>query len=247
VIELDAQLRRANYTPSTLACKAKSLRHILRWLWEYHGAPKLDDQVRRYPAPRPRNVTVKEDERAALIRTAPPHLKLWLLLCSDLAIRSGTALRLRPKHYDARRGTLTFTTKCDEHLTLPVTAEIRAMLAQCSQNTDQPFVCQLWETHNSKNHMPGKLGTFSATALTRSFRKLRSEAGIQRDIRPHDFRRTTAVAMLRKTQDIREVQAILGHKNLNSTLWYLDHDIRPISRATLEEIKQPTWREEHTA
>lgn len=53
--------------------------------------------------------------------------------------------------------------------------------------------------------------------------------------------------MLHYTNDIREVQAILGHKNLQSTFWYLDHDMRPIKRSTLELIKSPAWRKEQSA
>jgi site-specific recombinase XerC len=64
---------------------------------------------------------------------------------------------------------------------------------------------------------------------------------------PHDLRRTTAVAMLRATHDLRDVQAILGHKNLTSTMWYLDHELRPVKRSTLELIKRPDWRKENIA
>ncbi len=47
------------------------------------------------------------------------------MLCSDLSIRSGTAVRLRPEHYDNTHAMLRFTTKLGECLTLPVTNEIR--------------------------------------------------------------------------------------------------------------------------
>lgn len=68
-----------------------------------------------------------------------------------------------------------------------------------------------------------------------------------RRIVPHDFRRTAAVAIYRCTGDIRDAQALLGHKALGSTLHYLDHDLRPIKRSTLELIKSPAWRKEQSA
>ena len=43
--------------------------------------------------------------------------------------------------------------------------------------------------------------------------------------------------MLEATGDLRDVQALLGHRSLASTIWYLDHDFSPINRATLELIK----------
>jgi site-specific recombinase XerC len=53
--------------------------------------------------------------------------------------------------------------------------------------------------------------------------------------------------MLELTRDIRDVQALLGHRSLQSTIWYLDHDLRPINRDNLEALKHPAWRKEHTA
>ena len=64
---------------------------------------------------------------------------------------------------------------------------------------------------------------------------------------PTPLRRTAAVAMLEYTRDVRDVQALLGHRNLPSTLWYLDHDLRPIKRSTLELLKRPAWRESEEA
>jgi integrase len=57
----------------------------------------------------------------------------------------------------------------------------------------------------------------------------------------HDLRRTAAVRMYEQPGDLRTVQALLGHRNLQSTLWYLDHDFRPVSRETLELIKYHPW------
>jgi site-specific recombinase XerC len=247
IIQYDDELRTTPYATATRACRAKVLRQILRWLWQYHGAPKLDDHVRKYPAPRPRNVTATDQERAALLAAAPPHLRLWLLFCSDLAIRSGTAQRLNHQNYDDATGTLTFITKCDEHLTLPVTAEIAAILHTCNHDDPKPYVHQLWANYRATNHLTGNLRTYSPAHLSRSFAQLRRSIGITRKLTLHDFRRTTAVAMLRATADVRDVQAVLGHKNLTSTIWYLDHDLRPIKRHTLELIKRPEWRKENIA
>jgi integrase len=71
------------------------------------------------------------------------------------------------------------------------------------------------------------------------FNQLRADVNITRRITPHDLRRTTATAMYRATRDVREVQALLTHKRLNSTIWYLDHNLTPVSRPTLELIKRP--------
>lgn len=208
----------------------------------YHGAPPLADLITKHPGLRPRNVTATDEELERILRAAPPHLRLFTLLCSDLAIRSGTAARIGPKHYDPERRTLRFTTKYHEALTLPVTAEIAALLETCNMQTEEPFVHQL---HRRAN--PAICSKRYSGTITSAWRDLRRRLGITRKLTPHDLRRTTAVKLYEATGDARDVQALLGHRSLSSTIWYLDHDLRPVSRATLELIKQPHWKKEQFA
>ena len=156
----------------------------MRWLWEYHGAPKLDDCVRRYSGIRPRNVTITQEEHRALIDAAPKHVKLWLHLCSDLAMRSGTAAKIAPHNYDPATGLLKFTTKYNERLTLPVTQEIADLFAQCDQKNSASFARQLWQRKSGQQApRPGEL-TLHRTSLSAAFRKACKAARIHRNIRP---------------------------------------------------------------
>jgi len=192
-------------------------------------------------------VTATREEIDALLHRANAALQLWLLLCSDLAIRSGTAVRLSPQHYDQQRAELRFVTKANAHMTLPVTTEIKRILDQCDQNSDETFIRQLWNTGKGHQGAHIKKGCDGIDALRWQFHKLCKEVGITRRITAHDLRRTTAVAMLEQTREIRDVQAVLGHRSLQSTIWYLDHDLRPVKRSTLELIKRPAWRKEQIA
>lgn len=212
----------------------------------YHGAPKLDELITRQPGLRPRNVTATDEEKEALLTGLPPHLALLLLLCSDLAIRSGTASRIAPPHYNPTKRILSFETKAGERLTLPTTKAIETILGTCELNTTTPFVMQLWLRRPSPARRPDPHTTYPP--FLQQFAAARRALGITRKLTLHDFRRTTAVAMLQETGDIRDVQAILGHRALQSTVWYLDHDLRPVSRASLETIKKPfLLRKDRTA
>ena len=247
VADIDETLYRSAFSFTTKALRACALRRILRWLWEYHGAPKLDAEVRLYHGIRPRSVTVEREEVDALLAAAPPHMRLWILLCSDLAIRSGTAARLGASDYMPAERLLRFPTKRGSHLTLPVTAEIEALLSQCDMHSPVSFVRQLWRLHFSGHGHPPDLNLRTACRLRQVFRDLCLQVGITRRIVPHDLRRTTAVSLYTHTTDVRDVQALLGHRSLQSTIWYLDHDLRPVKRSDLEIIKRPAWRKEGTA
>jgi hypothetical protein len=155
-----------------------------------------------------------------VMRASPDHVKCWLLLCSDLAIRSGTAAILGPEHYDKRRGTLTFRTKYQGTQTLPVTAELEALLDRCTV-PDIPFVSQLSRgTYGTTNQRLAPLGRMSKIGLCEAFGRIRRSVGITRKLTPHDLRRTTVRRVYDSTKDLRVAQALLGHSDLSSTLWY---------------------------
>ena len=246
--EIDAAICESGYAHSTRLNRATNVRRLLRWLKDHHGAPDLTNLITRHPGLRPRNVTATDTERAAILAAAPPDIRLWLLLCSDLAMRSGTAQRITSDEYDASREEIRFITKLGEHLTLPVTAEIADAFALCDAASTVPFVRQTQiaqQQASFKNRQQAGRPinpTATRTAINVRYRRLLDRIGIMRKLTPHDFRRTTATRLYEKTGDARDVQALLGHRSLASTIWYLDHDMRPVSRTMLELLKQPQER-----
>ncbi len=74
-------------------------------------------------------------------------------------------------------------------------------------------------------------------SLQGAFIRLRRQLGITRRIHAHDLRRTTARNVYDKTKDLRLVQALLGHSDLNSTLWYLQDNLVNVQVSTLELAK----------
>jgi integrase/recombinase XerC len=215
------------------------MRRALRWLWEYHGAPKLDGVVPPKPAIRPRNVTATRDQIQAIEDAASPALRLLLLMCSDLAIRSGTAVQLGPEHYDRQTRELRFTSKKGSKVNLTATRELAAFLDTCDPSDTRPFITQVRLANNPNAAARQQHPAVDPIILRRELKALRLELGITKRIIFHDLRRTTAVQLYRRTKDLRQVQALLGHRSMQATIWYLDHDLDPVNVADLEAIKQP--------
>lgn len=224
------------------------MRRILRWLWEEHGAQKLDGHVPRAMAPRPRNVTANREQIEDMVTNAPDDLRLFILLCSDAAIRAGTAVRIGAENYDPTTKALQFKTKMDGCVSIPATKELADLMDTCDMADRDPFITQLRKRINPrcKNQMQGTV--VKAQQMDAEFKKLRIKLHIDKRIVPHDLRRTTAVAYYKRTHDLRKVQGLLGHRSMQSTIWYLDHDIHDISELDLEAIKRPfIVRKERTA
>jgi hypothetical protein len=82
---------------ATRYARSSALGYVVRLLETAHGAPKgLSKTIPKIGKPSPRNTTATLAERAAIMTASPVHLRLLLLMCSDLAIRSGTALKMSP-------------------------------------------------------------------------------------------------------------------------------------------------------
>lgn len=52
-------------------------------------------------------------------------------------------------------------------------------------------------------------------------------AGVD-DVHPHRFRRTFATLLAKRGMDVREIQKLLGHKNLNTTMLYINTETETV-------------------
>lgn len=208
-------------TPAARYCRIAGLKYVLRYLIDAGAPHAIMQAIPRIVPPRPRAITYTDEERRQLIEAAPPFMRCMILLCSDVALRSGTAMQVTPRHYDRDARTISIATKGGTHVTLPTTDALDLLFAFVGRaHLDTPFVEQL---HGGKITQHGLQAAFAA---------LSKSVGI-RGKTLHDLRRTTAVRVMAITRDLRVVQHLLGHRNLDSTLYYLDHDTQSLDRDTL--------------
>ena len=81
---------------------------------------------------------------------------------------------------------------------------------------------------------PGARGMRITTRhAARRLRMWSERAGIERRVSPHDLRHTLAVRVLDRTGDVFAVMACLGHRNVTSSLVYLEGRRKRARRALL--------------
>ena len=201
---------------------------------------KLDNQVPEVAAHR--RATSRPPQRKSKPSKPRPAPRSSSTYSSAPISRSAAAQRLAsPRNYNPEARTLSFTTKKSAPLTLQVTAEIAAILANCRMDTAEPFTAQLrrqWKI-GRKGHPMDHTNPDTVQVLRRELRAITARLGFQKRIVSHDLRRTAALRIHALTGDVTAVQALLGHSSLQSTIWYLDHDLKSISAATLEAMKKP--------
>src|SRR5271154_4464109 len=122
---LVAGLRR-DYSITTAYHRRNVLRRILGHLHNF-GTPKL--QVPRLQSPVARETTATDAQIDALLKLAPPHMRLFILLCWQLALRFAEAQSVTPGCYNAQAHTITITRKGGKHRTIQTTPGVERLLA----------------------------------------------------------------------------------------------------------------------
>jgi len=70
----------------------------------------------------------------------------------------------------------------------------------------------------NKNHEKLESG-----GIRHSLKQIAKRAGVD-DVHPHRFRRTFATRLAMRGMDVREIQILLGHRNLNTTMLYINNN-----------------------
>lgn len=85
-----------------------------------------------------------------------------------------------------------------------------------SRNDDDPYL------FNSRLH-----GKYDVNGLRRVIKKIGERANVT-DVHPHRFRRTFATSLSRRGMEIQEIQKLLGHSDIKTTLVYVETDTNKI-------------------
>lgn len=90
-------------------------------------------------------------------------------------------------------------------------------------------------TNNSPYIFPGRNGEKMSTRnVQKIVKKAAFDAGIDKSITPHKLRHSFATHLLEAGNDIRVIQELLGHSNLQTTQIYTH-----VTKTTLQNIKSP--------
>ncbi len=218
----------ADTSPRTSARKLSSLRGFFKFLRRHHG---LDgDPTSRVDSPRfgkPLPVVLTLDEVEALLHapdtSKPEGLRdramLEVLYATGLRVTELITLVLREVHLD--HGYVRVLGKGNKQRVVP--------LGEVAVDAVQDYIDNargvLLANHGGPGASPSLFVTRRGGAMTRQafWKNLQShalEAGLKRKISPHKLRHSFATHLLERGADLRSVQELLGHSDINTTQIY---------------------------
>jgi len=193
--------------------------------------------ARRIPLPKPASripTAISEEEAQKLIQAAvSPFERAMLLLMLTAGLRRSEVGAIRLEDVNLENQALLVRGKGAKQRMVPLmpqTAEaIRSYLAA------RPEVEQPHATSRS-NEAAALRGTslflspqgrrLANDYLNRTLRRILARAGLAKRITPHMLRHTFATHLVRNGVDVRTVQELLGHADLETTANYLHSDTR---------------------
>lgn len=143
-------------------------------------------------------------------------------------LRASEAVTLPVTAVDSKRMTLRVIGKRNKERVLPLTQSILDMLRE------------VWKSHRSPQWLFAShaiVTPLSYVSALRAFKKACGECGFDDKFRPHSLRHSFATHMLEQGVDIRIIQLLLGHSNIQSTQVYthLTEPLRDDLRRLLDQ------------
>lgn len=176
------------------------------------------------------------DQEASIGEALPPGYRdLW-----RFALASGLRLRecfLRWEQIDRAAGTIIVVQKGARDHTIPLTREMQAILAaSAGQHAEWVFCYIARRTRRAEGKVlieRGKRYPVTYSGMKSEWRR-KVKADLDLDLRFHDTRHTRATRLLRTTGNLKVVQRLLGHADIDTTARYYAHVTLDDVRAALE-------------
>ena len=203
---------------ATLARKQSALRSFFHWLKRHSGQPLEADPTELLKAPKlPQRLPRGLDVDAVMALLEPPQRpnlshsrdQAALLLLYGLGLRAAEACDLQDLdlNLEQRRARVTGKGNAVREVVVPAGC-VRALGAYRAL---RPL--------GNPNFLAGRGGPLSVRTLARIVERA-ALRGLGRHVTPHQLRHSFATHLLSDGANLRQIQALLGHRNLTTTQRY---------------------------
>lgn len=213
--------RRAGSTPATVNRKIQLLRHAMRYATEDGLLSEADNFAAKLKTLREHNQRIRfltQEEELGLFNHLPTRYHHLVVLALHTGMRRGEQWSIRRQDVNFEARTIRIqVSKGGVARDVPLTGDAYGILEELCTDVPAPGYLLARDTHGHQT------GTFAPNGahnfVNRWFVPALQAAGVS-DFRWHDLRHTFATRFLEVGGSIIELQRILGHSQLNTTMRY---------------------------
>jgi site-specific recombinase XerD len=213
-------------TAGSCGCTVSGLRFFFRHVAEKEIS--FSFSIGKKPTKLPRVLTPEQIDK---LINAPKNLKHRLILMTTYSagLRIRETATLKPEHIDSKEMLINVERGKGGHqrytcLSSKLLKELRHYYKIC-----QPHPYLFPSTFKGRKGQP-----LTNQAIQRIYYEACKKAGIKNGAGPHTLRHSFATHLLEAGYDIRRIQALLGHRQVTTTMIYLH-----VSRKTLSKVPSP--------
>lgn len=166
--------------------------------------------IENLPSARPIPVVLSMDEISAILGQAKPLQRAYFGLLYFSGLRRDEANRMTWGDVDVGRGVLRIQGKGGRERLEPAPVMVLELLQEIRPHKNLPTDHIFW---NTTTQAPMK-------RLNRSLKSCALKAGITKRVTPHILRHSFATHLLEHGADLRVIQTLLGHKDIETTQIY---------------------------
>ncbi|UNQ74076.1 site-specific tyrosine recombinase/integron integrase [Infirmifilum sp. NZ] len=219
-----ARLRQSGWKPDSLYTAAVAVKRFLEFVGKEDALrgfelPRREKKLPRYLEPEEVKRMV---EQADSIRD-----KLIVMLLFTTGLRVAELVNIRRTDIDLERRTIRVKGKGAKERYVYFPQSVAELLAAYVSSNDSEWLFPSSKDPSSHIHY---------TTVERVLKTLARKAGLSKKVTPHLLRHTFATLSLASGLDVREIQELLGHSNLNTTQVYAH-----VSRERLRKDYERVW------
>ncbi|MGB7291014.1 MAG: tyrosine-type recombinase/integrase [Thermodesulfobacteriota bacterium] len=227
-----------NVSPRTINIELRCLSHMMNkavewgYIWE---TPFKGVKLLRYEKKPPRFLTNEEVER--FLKAASPWLKPIIIVMLNTGIRDGERARLKFDDIDFKNKRVVIrSSKAKEYRAIPMNEKVGETLKWLEKNYIPPYSDkEIPRKEHQKEYVFCNEDGSPVLKIKRAFSNACRKAGLK-GVSPHTLRHTFASHLVMSGVDLRTVQRLLGHRNINTTMVYShlteDHLARSVEKLT---------------
>lgn len=199
--------------------------HTLKREWEFKQSIK-------YKVPLKLPVILNRDEITKLYSVIDNRkYRIAFLFCYSCGLRLSEMLSLKPCDIDLERLTVHVKAgKGNKDRIVPIPESLKIDLSHYLREEECEYYLFPSRSDKSKSMCP--------TTFQKYMNKIKLKCKITKNITPHSLRHTYATHLLENGVPLKEIQRLLGHKNIQTTLGYthLTSDSKDITVSVINQM-----------
>lgn len=166
----------------------------------------IDIEALPYRRPIPAILTIKEVQ--AILKVCRPRARAYIGLLYFVGLRLNEVAQSKWEHIDLKAGTINIEGKGGRFRSEPIPDEVLTFL-----NAIKPPIPRGYVFLNRRTQQP-------VYRIDKALKRAAKKVRITKRISPHTLRHSFATHMLEAGQDLRTIQELLGHQDIETTQFY---------------------------